>query len=153
MKSKKLYMYRMQKVSEQIRAQHQSYQKLLSPARYFLPFVERFPSSRYIVPSVSTLPVHLILPFFRFNASIPFKYSFLRFKPFMWLRPSTRVNFYTILSLTRLFYCNVYFLCYFLLLASTLPQLVTFFLSFQLLPSVCYQAVHFAMSVLTFHPF
>ena len=46
----------------------------------------------------------------------------------------------------------VYFVCYFLPLVSTIPPLVTSFLSFQLLPSVCCQVVHFATSVLTFHP-
>jgi hypothetical protein len=51
--------------------------------------------------------------------------SSFRFKPFMWLRPFIRVNSYTLLSFTCLFYCN------------SSISFVTSFLSFQFLPSVC----------------
>ena len=123
----------------------------LFPARYFFPFIKRFLSIRYIVPFVSTLSVHLILSFFRFNASILFMYFFLSFqavivvasfhsRQFLY-RPF--VDMFDVLQL-------VSFVCYFLPLVSTIPPLVTSFLSFQLLPSVCCQVVHCVASVLTF---
>ena len=79
--------------------------------------------------------------------------SSFRFKPFMWLRPSIRVNSYRILSLTCLFYCNssLSFVTSFLWFQRSPRWLLPSFLSFQLLPSVCCQAVHFVTSVLTFH--
>ena len=125
----------------------------LFPARYFFPFIKRFLSIRYIVPFVSTLSVHLILSFFRFNASILFMYFFfLSFqavivvasfhsRQFLY-RPF--VDMFDVLQLVSL-------VCYFLPLVSTIPPLVTSFLSFQLLPSVCCQVVHFHTSVLPFH--
>ena len=45
----------------------------------------------------------------------------------------------------------VSFVCCFLPLVSTIHPLVTSFLSFQFLPSVCCQVVHFDTSVRTFH--
>ena len=121
----------------------------LIPARYFFPFIKRFLSIRYIVPFVSTLSVHLILSFFRFNASILFMYFFfLSFqavivvasfhsRQFLY-RPF--VDMFDVLQLVSL-------VCYFLPLVSTIPPLVTSFLLFQLLPSVCCQVVHFVTSV------
>ena len=81
-------------------------------------------------------------------------YLFLSFriKPFMWLRPSHRVNSYTILSFTCLSYSNssISFVTSFFWFQRSTP-LVTSFLSFRLLPSVCCQVVYFVASVLTFH--
>ena len=81
-------------------------------------------------------------------------YLFLSFriKPFMWLRPSHRVNSYTILSFTCLSYSNssISFVTSFFWFQRSTP-LVTSFLSFRLLPSVCCQVVYSVASVLTFH--
>ena len=80
----------------------------LIPARYFFPFVQRFPSIHYIVPFVSALPVHLMLPLFRFNASILFMYFFLSFQAVQVVASfhSCQFLYYTVLSLPCLFYCN-----------------------------------------------
>ena len=95
----------------------------LFPARYFFPFVKRLLSIRYIVPFVSTLPVHLILSFFRFNACILFMYFFLSFqavhviasfhsRQFLY---SPFVDMFVLLQL-------VSFDCYFLPLVSPIPR-------------------------------
>ena len=106
-------------------------------ATSFISF-QLFPSIWYFLSFVSTLP----------SCSCT---SSFRFKPFMWLRPSIRVNSYRILSLTCLFYCNssISFVTSFLWFQR--PPVGYLFLSFQLLPSVCCQVVHFVTSVLTFH--
>ena len=152
MKSNALYLRKKEK--EGLRA-YQGVESImletLIPTRYFFPFVQRVPSIRYIVPFVSTLPIHLILPLFRFNASILFMYFFLSFQAvhvvasfhscqFLYI---PFVDMFVLLQL-------VFFVCYFLPLVSTIPPLVTSFLSFQLLPSVCCQVVHCVASVLTF---
>ena len=112
----------------------------------------RIPGSLFL-PFRWTLPFYWLHRSYHFNSSRPFDTSFFlistrpsrsctssfRFKPFMWLRPFIRVNSYTLLSFTCLFYCN-----------SSMP-FVTSFLSFQFLPSVCGQVVRFLTSVLTFH--
>ena len=112
----------------------------------------RIPGSLFL-PFRWTLPFYWLHRSYHFNSSRPFDTSFFlistrpsrsctssfRFKPFMWLRPFIRVNSYTLLSFTCLFYCN------------SSISFVTSFLSFQFLPSVCGQVVRFLTSVLTFH--
>ena len=96
-----------------------------------------------------TLPFHLLQSSFRFNSSRTFDTSFLSFQyshPVHVLLPfvSSRSCGFIVTSLFRLLLPSLSF--------NTPPRsLVTSFLSFQLLPSVCCQVVHFVTSVLTFH--
>ena len=125
----------------------------LIPTRYFFPFVQRVPSIRYIVPFVSTLPIHLILPLFRFNASILFMYFFLSFQAVDVVASFHSCLYNPFVDMFVLFQfvnSSISFATFFLWFQQ-FPPWVTSFLSFQLLPSVCCQVVHFATSVLTFN--
>ena len=123
------------------------------PGSLLLPF--RSTSIRYIVPFVSTLPVHLILPLFRFNNSILFMYFFLSFQAVHVVASFHSCQFlYNPFRWTCVFYCDssISFVISFLWFQRS-PPLVASFLSFHLLPSVCCQAVHFVTSDLTFNLF
>ena len=111
-----------------------------------------------------TLPFHLLQRSFRFNSSRPFDTSFLSFQhshPVMYFFLSFQAvhvvtSFHSPQCLCNpfgyMFHCNQPILSvtsFFKFQHS--PTLVTSFLSFQLLPSVCCQVVHFVTSVLTFH--
>ena len=123
----------------------------LFPARYFFPFVKRFLSIRYIVLFVSTFPS--IWYFLSFVSTLPScsctsssrsSRSCGCVLPFVSI-PIQSFCWHVCFIATRLF-------CLLLpSFVSTIPPLVTSFLSFQLLPSVCCQVVHFDTSVLTFH--
>ena len=117
---------------------------LLLPFRLTLPFYQlhrsfRFTSSRpfgtSIVSFVSTLPVHLILPFSRFNASILFMYIFLPFQAVHVAAPFHSCQFlYTPFVDMFVLLQLVYFVCYFLSFGFIDPP-VGYFLPFVSTPS------------------
>ena len=117
---------------------------------YYPPFITSslsfkfFPAIRYIVPIVSTLPFHSLLPLLslRFNTSIRFIYLFLSFhKVFISLRPSIRFNSYipfVYLFVLQLVHFDPFRL---LLLSFGFHSCISFVASsllFQLFPSVRY---------------